>query len=136
MSCSGEIVAENDLLQIKPAVTKKLKKAKYGIADHSTVELCHWTKKSFRGEGNCYKHKFYGISTHQCMEFSPAGMYCQNRCVYCWRPMASKLAKHPLIVEILLLNQGWTQTIRYSFPKVAVRLKKKPFCTTLSLGVC
>ena len=87
MSCSGEIVAENDLLQIKPAVTKKLKKAKYGIADHSTVELCHWTKKSFRGEGNCYKHKFYGISTHQCMEFSPAGMYCQNRCVYCWRPM-------------------------------------------------
>ena len=42
MSCSGEIVAENDLLQIKPAVTKKLKKAKYGIADHSTVELCHW----------------------------------------------------------------------------------------------
>ena len=67
MSCSGEIVAENDLLQIKPAVTKKLKKAKYGIADHSTVELCHWTKKSFRGEGNCYKHKFYGISTHQCI---------------------------------------------------------------------
>ena len=61
MSCSGEIVAENDLLQIKPAVTKKLKKAKYGIADHSTVELCHWTKKSFRAEGNCYKHKFYGI---------------------------------------------------------------------------
>ena len=26
MSCSGEIVAENDLLQIKPAVTKKLGK--------------------------------------------------------------------------------------------------------------
>ncbi|MDI1494758.1 MAG: tRNA-modifying enzyme [Cenarchaeum symbiont of Oopsacas minuta] len=88
MSCSGEIVTENDqLLQIKPAITKQLKKAKYGIADHSTVELCHWTKKSFRGEGNCYKHKFYGISTHQCMEFSPAGMHCQNRCVYCWRPM-------------------------------------------------
>ena len=39
MSCSGEIVAENDLLQIKPAVTKKLKKAKYGIADHSSIIL-------------------------------------------------------------------------------------------------
>ncbi|MBA4454074.1 MAG: 4-demethylwyosine synthase TYW1, partial [Nitrosopumilaceae archaeon] len=38
-------------------------------------------------EGSCYKHKFYGISTHSCMEFSPAGMYCENRCVYCWRPM-------------------------------------------------
>jgi len=88
MSCSGEFVEkEQDLIQIKPNVMEQLKKAKYGIADHSTVELCHWTKKSFRNEGTCYKHKFYGISTHRCMEFSPAGMHCENRCVYCWRPM-------------------------------------------------
>ncbi|NDF29946.1 MAG: 4-demethylwyosine synthase TYW1 [Nitrososphaeria archaeon] len=86
MSCSGEFV-ENDIIQIKSAIQQQLKKAKYGISDHSTVELCHWTKKSFKGEESCYKHKFYGISTHQCMEFSPAGMYCENRCVYCWRPM-------------------------------------------------
>jgi len=88
MSCSGEFVEkEEQLIQIKPNVMKQLKKAKYGVADHSTVELCHWTKKSFRNEGTCYKHKFYGISTHRCMEFSPAGMHCENRCVYCWRPM-------------------------------------------------
>jgi len=88
MSCSGEFVEkEQELIQIKPNVMKQLKKAKYGVADHSTVELCHWTKKSFRNEGTCYKHKFYGISTHRCMEFSPAGMHCENRCVYCWRPM-------------------------------------------------
>ena len=89
MSCSGEVV-ENDqenLIQIKPAIAAQLKKAKYGVADHSTVELCHWTKKSFKHEGSCYKHQFYGILTHRCMEFSPAGMYCENRCVYCWRPM-------------------------------------------------
>jgi len=88
MSCSGEFVEpEEDLIQIKPSILKQLKKAKYGVADHATVELCHWTKKSFRGDSSCYKHKFYGISTHQCMEFSPAGMHCENRCVYCWRPM-------------------------------------------------
>ncbi len=88
MSCSGETVEENEqLLQIRPVITAQLKKAKYGVADHSTVGLCHWTKKSFKHEGSCYKHKFYGISTHRCMEFSPAGMYCENRCVYCWRPM-------------------------------------------------
>ncbi|MFB5638426.1 MAG: 4-demethylwyosine synthase TYW1 [Nitrosarchaeum sp.] len=87
MSCSGETVEEDNLIQIKPAISQQLKKAKYGVADHSTVELCHWTKKSFKHEGSCYKHKFYGISTHQCMEFSPAGMHCENRCVYCWRPM-------------------------------------------------
>ena len=88
MSCSGETVEDEDrLIQIKPGISQQLKKAKYGVADHSTVELCHWTKKSFKHEGNCYKHKFYGISTHRCMEFSPAGMHCENRCVYCWRPM-------------------------------------------------
>ena len=80
MSCSGEVVEkEPELIQIRPSIVKQLKKAKYGVSDHSTVELCHWTKKSFRGEGTCYKHKFYGISTHSCMEFSPAGMYCENR---------------------------------------------------------
>jgi len=90
MSCSGEVIEEEEedrLIQIKPAITAQLKKAKYGVADHSTVGLCHWTKKSFKHEGSCYKHKFYGISTHRCMEFSPAGMHCENRCVYCWRPM-------------------------------------------------
>ena len=70
MSCSGEVVEkEPELIQIRPSIVKQLKKAKYGVSDHSTVELCHWTKKSFRGEGTCYKHKFYGISTHRCMEF-------------------------------------------------------------------
>ena len=88
MSCSGETVEVDDrLIQIKPAISEQLKKAKYGVSDHSTVELCHWTKKSFKHEGSCYKHKFYGISTHRCMEFSPAGMFCENRCIYCWRPM-------------------------------------------------
>ncbi|UTY61885.1 MAG: 4-demethylwyosine synthase TYW1, partial [Marine Group I thaumarchaeote] len=87
--CSGEVVEneQENLIQIKPAIAAQLKKEKYGVADHSTVELCHWTKKSFKHEGSCYKHQFYGILTHRCMEFSPAGMYCENRCVYCWRPM-------------------------------------------------
>jgi tRNA wybutosine-synthesizing protein 1 len=88
MSCSGETIeSDNDIIQIRPVIASQLKKAKYGVSDHSTVELCHWTKKSFKNEGDCYKMKFYGITTHRCMEFSPAGMYCENRCVYCWRPM-------------------------------------------------
>jgi len=45
MSCSGEFVEkEQELIQIKPNIVEQLKKAKYGVADHSTVELCHWTK--------------------------------------------------------------------------------------------
>ncbi|HEY9387368.1 MAG TPA: 4-demethylwyosine synthase TYW1 [Nitrososphaeraceae archaeon] len=89
MSCSDEYVShteQDNLIQISPSIKSKLQKAKYGIYNHSAVELCHWTKRSFANEGNCYKHKFYGISTHQCMEMTPAAMNCENRCVYCWRP--------------------------------------------------
>jgi tRNA wybutosine-synthesizing protein 1 len=89
MSCSDEYVSHStgdDLIQITPPVLAKLKKAKYGVYNHSATELCHWTKKSFANEGSCYKHKFYGISTHQCMEMTPTAMNCENRCIYCWRP--------------------------------------------------
>lgn len=89
MSCSDEYVShseQDNLIRISPLTKSKLQKAKYGVYNHSAVELCHWTKKSFADEGNCYKHKFYGISTHRCMEMTPAAMNCENRCVYCWRP--------------------------------------------------
>lgn len=89
MSCSDEYFSHStgeDLIQITPKVKEKLRKAKYGVYNHSAVELCHWTKKSFANEGTCYKHKFYGISTHQCMEMTPTAMNCENRCIYCWRP--------------------------------------------------
>jgi tRNA wybutosine-synthesizing protein 1 len=89
MSCSDEYVSHtegNNLISISPLTKTKLQKAKYGVYNHSAVELCHWTKKSFANEGNCYKHKFYGISTHRCMEMTPTAMNCENRCIYCWRP--------------------------------------------------
>ena len=89
MSCSDEYIShseEDNLIQISSSTKSKLLKAKYGVYNHSAVELCHWTKKAFANEGNCYKHKFYGISTHRCMEMTPTAMNCENRCIYCWRP--------------------------------------------------
>src|ERR671910_760650 len=89
MSCSDEHIShsmQDNLIQITPQLKARLQKAKYGVYNHSAVELCHWTKKSFADGGNCYKHKFYGISTHRCMEMTPTAMNCENRCIYCWRP--------------------------------------------------
>lgn len=37
-----------------------------------------------RGRGGCYKHAFYGIASHQCMEATPS-LACANKCVFCWR---------------------------------------------------
>lgn len=37
-----------------------------------------------RGRGGCYKHSFYGIASHRCMEATPS-LACANKCVFCWR---------------------------------------------------
>lgn len=116
MSCSDEHVSHStdNLIQITPQIKARLQKAKYGVYNHSAVELCHWTKKSFANEGSCYKHKFYGISTHQCMEMTPTAMNCENRCIYCWRPtefydtleMPEELVDEPdVIVEQLMAER-------------------------------
>jgi len=77
---------QRKVLRFPDNIVKKLIKAHYGVWNHSTVELCHWTKKSLKNEGDCYKKKFYGIDTHRCVEFSPAGMICNMKCIFCWRP--------------------------------------------------
>lgn len=71
---------------IPDRIRERLEKAGYGVSLHGTVEICHWTKKSLRYQGVCYKKVFYGIDTHRCFEFSPAGMMCHFRCIFCWRP--------------------------------------------------
>ena len=116
MSCSDEYVShttQENLIQITPQTKSKLRRAKYGVFNHSAVELCHWTKKSFADQGNCYKHKFYGISTHRCMEMTPTAMNCENRCVYCWRPtefydtleMPAELVDEPDIIVTNLIEE-------------------------------
>ncbi|NXG40820.1 TYW1 synthase, partial [Psilopogon haemacephalus] len=54
------------------------------IGSHSGVKLCRWTKSMLRGRGGCYKHSFYGIQSHRCMEATPS-LACANKCVFCWR---------------------------------------------------
>ena len=54
------------------------------IGSHSGVKICRWTKSALRGRGSCYKHSFYGIKSHLCMETTPS-LSCSNKCVFCWR---------------------------------------------------
>ena len=74
-------------LRLPKKVVSSLVKKQYGIYGHSGVQICGWTKKSLANKGVCYKQKFYGIECHSCMEFSPAVMWCQENCSFCWRPM-------------------------------------------------
>ncbi len=68
---------------------KTLEKQGYhfvGTHKHSAVKTCLWLRRSIRGEGNCYKGKFYGISAHRCIQMTPS-IFCNQRCVHCWRPL-------------------------------------------------
>jgi tRNA wybutosine-synthesizing protein 1 len=65
-----------------------MKKQQYGlIGKHSRVKVCHWTKSSLRDEGGCYKNKFYGIQSHQCVQMTPS-FTCNFACNFCWRDHA------------------------------------------------
>lgn len=54
------------------------------VGTHSAVKLCRWAKNQLKGEGACYKHTFYGITSYKCME-SSTSLACANRCIFCWR---------------------------------------------------
>jgi tRNA wybutosine-synthesizing protein 1 len=70
---------------VNPSLEKSLTKQGYKIVgSHSGVKVCRWTKAMLRGRGGCYKHTFYGIASHQCMETTPS-LACANKCVFCWR---------------------------------------------------
>jgi tRNA wybutosine-synthesizing protein 1 len=70
---------------VTPSLRKSLTKQGYKIiGSHSGVKLCRWTKSMLRGRGGCYKHTFYGIESHRCMETTPS-LACANKCVFCWR---------------------------------------------------
>ena len=71
---------------ITPQYRALLEKQHYEIVgNHSAVEVCGWTKKSLRGEGVCFKQKFYNISSHRCCQMTPVAIACDQKCVYCWR---------------------------------------------------
>jgi tRNA wybutosine-synthesizing protein 1 len=70
---------------VTPMLRSALTKQGYRlIGSHSGVKLCRWTKSMLRGRGGCYKHTFYGIESHRCMETTPS-LACANKCVFCWR---------------------------------------------------
>jgi tRNA wybutosine-synthesizing protein 1 len=73
----GKSMVSEAKKELKEMVTPKLRasleKQRYKIiGSHSGVKVCRWTKSMLRGRGGCYKHSFYGIESHRCMETTPS----------------------------------------------------------------
>lgn len=78
---------------LTPEAKAELEKQQYRVVgEHSAVKTCGWTKNMLRGRGGCYKLKFYGIMSHQCLQMTTS-MSCANRCVFCWRGYKAPVSK-------------------------------------------
>ncbi len=77
---------------IPKKIKEMLKKQHYAlVGKHSAVQICRYAKKSLRDEDFCYKQKFYGINSHQCVQMTPSVMWCEHKCIFCWRPIEKNL---------------------------------------------
>src|SRR3989338_246860 len=78
---------------LTPAAKAELEKHQYRIVgSHSAVKTCGWTKNMINGQGGCYKLKFYGIMSNQCMQMTTS-ISCANRCTFCWRGYKAPVSK-------------------------------------------
>ncbi len=74
----------------------------YHLVSGGAVKPCLWLNRSLRGGDQCYKHHFYGISSHRCVQMTPT-MECNHLCLHCWRPIDDLpvLAEHIEPKELL-----------------------------------
>ena len=50
----------------------------------AALKPCMWCKRALTGGEMCYKHQFYGIESHRCVQMTPT-LRCNQRCLFCWR---------------------------------------------------
>ena len=66
---------------------KQVSDPDYHSVNHTAAQTCGWTHNALKGDGKCYKHAFYGIESHRCIQMTPV-VKCNERCVFCWRDHA------------------------------------------------
>jgi tRNA wybutosine-synthesizing protein 1 len=87
ISC-GPFDMENKIRKVR----ENLERMNYGLVGNtSAVQICRWTKNALRGEGGCWKEKFYGVKSSGCVQMTPSVMWCENKCLHCWRPIEMNL---------------------------------------------
>ncbi len=71
---------------VQEGLLKLLERQKYHmVGQHSAVKRCRWLYNTLIHSQPCYKQKFYGTKTHQCIQMTPAVFSCTMRCLFCWR---------------------------------------------------
>ncbi len=89
LSVSGAAYAHGRFT-LQPLISKEvsqlLKAQKYHmVGQHSAIKRCRWLYNTLIHDQPCYKQRFYGIKTHQCIQMTPTVFSCTMRCLFCWR---------------------------------------------------
>ena len=73
---------------IKKNFVDEFKKKKYGFFKNASIQVCEWNRDALRTneKEHCYKQDFYGADTISCHQIAPTTFWCNNSCVFCWRP--------------------------------------------------
>ena len=58
----------------------------------AALKPCLWCKRALTGGERCYKHQFYGIDSHRCVQMTPT-LRCNQRCLFCWRSFEHEMAE-------------------------------------------
>lgn len=77
---------------IPDTLMQALTRQKYHfVGNHSAVKACAWLQKSLVHNKPCYKQKFYGIRSHECIQMTPTVFHCTQKCLFCWRAQTTDL---------------------------------------------
>ena len=90
---------------VQESSRRTLTKQGYHIVAHGAVKPCLWLNRSLRGGDQCYKHHFYGISSHRCVQMTPT-LSCNHLCLHCWRPIDEPVAPPKAWIEPKKLLDG------------------------------
>ena len=63
----------------------------FSPASSAALKPCLWCKRALTGGEMCYKHQFYGIDSHRCVQMTPT-LRCNQRCLFCWRSFEHEVA--------------------------------------------
>lgn len=64
----------------------------FSPSSSAAVKPCLWCKAALSLKGMCYKHQFYGIESHRCVQMTPT-LRCNQRCRFCWRSFEHTFAE-------------------------------------------
>ena len=80
------------LSPVSNEILRVLRNQKYHlVGSHSAVKRCRWLYEALIHDRVCYKQRFYGIRSHQCIQMTSSALYCTMRCRFCWRIQSGDL---------------------------------------------